>query len=79
MDDQDAFRMYDYERIQELMETMLHPQIKNIEAEIKKAVRGFVNENLEREHDLITNNAYFGLSQVPFVEESSGKIDAVLA
>jgi hypothetical protein len=38
-----------------------------------------VNENLEREHDLISNNAYFGLREVPFVEEGSGKIDSVLA
>lgn len=54
---------------------MLHPQIKQIELEIKKAIWGFVNENLEREHDLISNNAYFGLREVQFVEEESGKID----
>ena len=50
---------YDYERIQELLETMVNFQIKQIESDLKKVIRGYVPENLERDYDLIQNNPYF--------------------
>ena len=49
----------DYERIQELLETMITSQIRQMEIDLKSVIRGFVPENLECDYDLIQNNPYF--------------------
>ena len=61
--DKDAIEEFDYERIQELFETMVQYQIKQVEADLKKTVRGFVPENLDRDYDIISNNPYFAMKE----------------
>jgi hypothetical protein len=57
--DKDAIEEFDYERIQELLESMVQYQIKQVDVDLKRAIRGFVPDNLEKDYDLISNNPYF--------------------
>lgn len=34
-------------------------QIKQIEADLKRCIRGYVPDNLDKEYDIIQNNPYF--------------------
>lgn len=57
--DQDSINEFDYERLQELFETMVSMQIKQVEVDVKKCIRGYCPDNLDKEYDLISNNPYF--------------------
>ena len=46
--DQDAINEFDYERLQELLEAMVSVQIKQVELDLKKIIRGYVPENLDK-------------------------------
>jgi hypothetical protein len=71
--DQDAINDYDYERLYELFETMVSYQIKQVEVDIKKVIRGYCPDNLEKDYDLISNNPYF-LMKETFTEISANGV-----
>jgi len=62
--DEDCLYETDYERIHELFECMLMPQVKQVEDELRKSFKGQFAATIPSSYDCISNNPFYSFKAI---------------